>query len=76
MSGARASGGSPELGDEVALEIEAVGTAATQMLEQVTAQAAAVQTLCARVEEQATLLRAWNAMIASGRDIAGQDEDN
>jgi DNA-binding transcriptional MocR family regulator len=65
-----------EPGDEVVLEIEAVGTAATQMLEQVTAQAATVQALCARVEEQATLLRAWNAMIASGGDLAEQDEDN
>ena len=74
MSGAPGSASGAALGDEVAYELEAVGTAATQVLEQVTAQAATVQALCARVEEQAELLRAWNTMIASGARLVEEEE--
>jgi hypothetical protein len=74
MSGAPGSASGAALGDEVAYELEAVGTAATQVLEQVTAQAATVQALCARVEAQAELLRAWNTMIASGARLVEEEE--
>ncbi len=54
------------IGDEIAVELEAIGTAAVQILEQVTAQSATVQVLCAKVQDQANFMRAWNRLIARG----------
>jgi hypothetical protein len=64
---------SNELSEELALEIEAVATAATQCFERVVAQTQTVRKLCAEMERDAAICRSWNRVLTQGAQSSEAD---
>ncbi len=64
-----------EVGEEIALEVEAVATAATQCFERVVEQVQIVEKLCGEMERDAAVCKSWNRFVAKGAEIAAASGD-
>lgn len=64
-----------DVGQDILLEAETIGTVAAQLFEAVTEQATMVQSLCEKMEEQSAMFEKWNEFVRAGKSIADQVRD-